>query len=146
MKGQKNLKVRNSVLVIAIFIATVFMSIGYASSNNVVTVTGTGNIAMTHEVLISSASSASNDSTINSFSGTMLNSTVDLTNNATQTFTITISNNTTEDVMFDQVLRDTEVSLFYSNQNITFDINGLSRYDILLPSQSRKLYSKYCTR
>ena len=136
MKGQKNLKVRNSVLVIAIFIATVFMSIGYASSNNVVTVTGTGNIAMTHEVLISSASSASNDSTINSFSGTMLNSTVDLTNNATQTFTITISNNTTEDVMFDQVLRDTEASLFYSNQNITFDINGLSRYDILLPSQS----------
>ena len=136
MKGQKNLKVRNSVLVIAILIATVFMSIGYASSNNVVTVTGTGNIAMTHEVLISSASSASNDSTINSFSGTMLNSTVDLTNNTTQTFTITISNNTTEDVMFDQVLRDTEASLFYSNQNITFDINGLSRYDILLPSQS----------
>ncbi len=142
MKEKKSKKVvkttiSNKLLILFIFIATIFMSIGYATINSVVLdINGTAFIDVDENVHITVATSGHTDSTINSFSGTMLNSTVDLTNNNTETFTITIYNNDDHTVLFDQVLRDTETSLFYDNQNITFDINGLNRYYSLVPNQS----------
>ena len=129
--------ISNNLLVLLILIATLFMSVGYATINNVIlSVSGSGNVAIERSVHITVATSAHSASTINSFSGTMLNSTVDLTNNNPETFTITINNNTTDNYIFDQVLRDTEQSLFYDNQNITFSLNGLNRYDTLNAGQS----------
>ena len=125
-------KLSNKIIIIMMFLATLFMSLGYATINNVIiNVSGRGNVVIEHSVHVSVATSAHSDSTINSFSGTMLNSTVDLTNNQTETFTITIINSTNKDYRFDQVLRDTEQSLFYDNQNITFTLNGLDRMDSL---------------
>ena len=130
-------KISNKLLLLLIFIATIFMSVGYASINSIVlNLGGNANYAADKTLHISVATSAHSNSTINSFSGTMLNSTVNLTNNATETFTITIFNNTTDDYVFDQVLRDTEQSLFYSNQNITFSLSGLNHGDNLLHGQS----------
>ena len=128
---------KNRLLLFCLSAIVLFMAIGYASINNVtLSLAGTGNVDVDENVHITVATSAHSNSTINSFSGTMLNSTVDLTNNNTETFTITIYNNTSNDYMFDQVLRDTEQSLFYDNQNITFTLNGLNRYDTLAHGQS----------
>ena len=128
----------NKFIVITLLITSIFMSIGYATINNIsISLAGTANVDTDENVHITTATSAHSASTINSFSGTMLNSTVDLTNNNTETFTITIYNNTNDDYMFDQVLRDTEQSLFYDNQNITFSLSGLNRYDTLAHGQSK---------
>lgn len=130
-------KISNKLLLLLIFIATIFMSVGYASINSIVlNLGGNAGYAADQTLHISVATSAHSDSTVNSFSGTMLNSTVNLTNNSTETFTITIFNNTPTDYKFDQVLRDTEQSLFYDNQNITFTLNGLNHGDDLLHGQT----------
>ena len=140
IKKKKNIvknRINNNYLLLLIFIATIFMSVGYASINSIIlNVTGTGNYSADKTLHISAATSAHSDSTINSFSGTMLNSTVDLTNNNTETFTITIFNNTNTNYMFKEVLRDTEASLFYDNQNITFSLSGLNVHDTLIAGQS----------
>ena len=129
---------RNRLLLFCLSLIVLFMAIGYASINNItLSLAGTGNVDVDENVHITVATSAHSNSTINSFSGTMLNSTVNLANNNTETFTITVYNNTNDDYMFDQVLRDTEQSLFYDNQNITFTLNGLNRYDTLAHGQSK---------
>ena len=130
-------KLSNKVIIIMMFLATIFMSVGYAAINNVtLTTRGLGNVIIEHSVHVSVATSAHSDSTINSFSGTMLNSTVDLTNHQTETFSVTIYNTTNNDYYFDQVLRDTEQSLFYDNQHITLSLSGLNQNDLLTPGSS----------
>ena len=139
-KKKKLLKIviTNEFLVLLIFVSTLFLSMGYAAINSIVmNLDGSAYYAADKTLHISTATSSHSDSTINSFSGTMLNSTVNLTNHNTETFTITIFNNTNEDYMFDQVLRDTEQSLFYDNQNITFTLSGINKYDQLNHGQSK---------
>lgn len=132
-------KVSNRLLVILLFIATIFMSVGYASVNSViVNVNGLGSVAAADSsVHISAATPVSNNVTINNFAGTMLNSTVDLTNNGSESITITISNNTNETVYFNKVAYDTQASLFYDNPNITFSLSNLSKGDAINPGQSK---------
>jgi len=129
---------KNRLIEILILVATLFMSVGYASINLVVTnVNGLGNIAVDSTVFINAATPLTNNVTINNFAGTMLNSQVDLTNNGSESITITITNNTTQSFVFDKVLYDTSASLFYDNLNIVFSLSGLNQYDSLAPGQSK---------
>ena len=128
----------NKTLVTIIFIATLFMAVGYSSFNNVaLDLTASAGLAADKTVHITNVTTGHGDSSINNISGTMLNSTVNLTNHSTETFTITVFNNTNETYYFSGVLRDTEQSLFYDNQNITFTLSGLNRLDTLTAGQSK---------
>lgn len=130
---------KKKLLTFLIVIATLFMSVGYASINSVVISTnGLGNIAAGDSTVhISAATPLSGNTTINSFAGTMLNSTVNLTNNNSETITITVSNGTDKIVYFNKVLYDTQASLFYDNPNIVFTLNNLNHGDSLSPGQSK---------
>lgn len=119
--------------VLLLFIATIFMGIGYASVNGVlVNIDGVATVLTQDVVHITSAIYTSNngavvdESSINGFSATTLDSTITLGNNSssTITYTITIYNETNDDYIY----TGTSFSApdFYDNTNITFDPSGIA--------------------
>ena len=97
------------VYILLLFLATIFMGVGYASVNNVLlTVDGSAIVLSQDVVHISSALYSSNNganteaSSINGYSATVLNSTITLGNNSSSTITyeITIYNETNDNYIY----------------------------------------------
>ena len=119
-------------LLIAIFIATVFMSIGYATVNSVTLDVG-GKVSVEafkglfiYDINIDPNSNANLEgSKIDLFHETMAQSRVVLNDNINSTLTmnVTIYNKSDNDVYFDQVVYG---SNFYDNNNIDFTLTGLT--------------------
>ena len=138
-----------------IFIATIFMGIGYASVNNVtLNLNGIANaigekgIIITSVVYDSANSNVSEDnSVINYTSMSMMNSVIDLGDNANArlTYDVTIYNNTAYNYVFDESAFDTS-GLFYDNANIVFELTGIEEDESVVKSKhsiSFKITFKY---
>lgn len=133
---------------IALFISTLWLSIGYASVNSIA-LNITGNIqAKAQEGIFISAWDISYDENnlnddnsqaeIEKTDGTILTSKITLpedNKDAFITYTITISNNTNKNYMFDEVTYLMENQL-YDNSNIIFNLVGLEQEDKLLSKNS----------
>lgn len=141
MKRSRSSIIRKIYLV-AIVIASFFMSIGYASIDSVtMDINGTAEAEIPKNVFITNAninqSSNANlsQSHINLFHETLLNSTVVLNDNVNSTLTIDINvkNNSNDDLYFDQVVYDPE---FYDNNNIDFTLSNISHGDLLTKGSS----------
>ena len=131
MKKSKIVNKRKLYL-IAIVIATFFMSIGYASINSVtLNMNGNANAVKLTGVFIYDASINStspanvNASNISIMYSTMMESKVVLNNdkNSTLTMNVTIYNKSENDVYFDKTVYGEN---FYDNSNIDFSLNGLT--------------------
>ena len=130
--------------ILLIFIATIFMGIGYASVNSV-TLNTTGRVSVKTEkgIIITNVVYDATNSTvpeengnINFTSMAMMNSVIDLGNNANArlSYDITIYNSTAYNYVFDQSAFDT-TGLFYDNQNIIFEITGLEEDETVIKSK-----------
>ncbi len=121
------------IYILLLFLATIFMGIGYAALDNVLlNVDGIATVLTQDVVHISSALYSSNNgadtehSAINGYSATVLNSTVTLgsSSSSTITYEVTIYNETNDDYIY----TGTSYSApeFYDNTNITFDVTGMN--------------------
>ena len=129
--------------IIAIFIATLLMSVGYSSINNVtLDLTGRSSMVATtgvfiHEATINQAANADvNSSEIQLFYQTMLRSKVALLTdnlNSTLPITITVYNKSAYDVYFDDVIYSNE---FYDNNHIDYTLSGISHLQKLAKNTS----------
>ena len=130
----KDKKIKNyrKFYLIAIFIATILMSIGYARVESVTdTLAGRVSAVKTTGIFIYdatiNASSPANvyDSNISIMYSTMMQSRVVLNDNVNSTLTmnITIYNKSDDDVYFDNTVYGDN---FYDNNNIDFTLNGLT--------------------
>ncbi len=130
-KTKKTNKINYSVYLVLLFVATLFMSVGYAA------------ILITGEVDISAVATAPNDiyisdaniersvggSSINTYYQTMFSSTTVLSktdSSSSVSYSITIYNNTPNTQVFSGITYDPD---FYDNQNITYRLGGLSPGD-----------------
>ena len=130
------------LLIIFLFIATLFLGIGYAQISSVELNIGGSVIAQKQTgVVIMDVHYVSNNnanissSIINSYYQTMLNSKIVLGNDSSSsiTYEITIKNLTNAPKRFDGAVYEQE---FYDNPNITYELNGLSIGDVLASNQS----------
>ena len=122
------------IYIILIFIATIFMGIGYASVNNVtLNLVGQSNAKQERGLLITdfvydpeNSNVSEGNSQMNFASQSMLNSRIELddNSNAKITYNITIYNNTGFNYQFVDALYDT-TGLFYDNENIVFTLSGI---------------------
>jgi len=137
-----NMHRKNLVFIIFLFVATLFLEIGYAQISSVELNIGGSVIAQKQTgVVIMDAHYVSNNnadissSIIKSYYQTMLNSKVVLGNDTSSsiTYEITIKNLTNAPKSFDGAVYEQE---FYDNPNITFELNGLSIGDVLASNQS----------
>ena len=138
-----------------IFIATIFMGIGYASINNV-TLNTNGKVSVKTErgiiitnVVYDAANSniSDSESEINFTSMSMMNSVIDLGDNANArlTYDITIYNSTKYNYVFDEAAFDAS-GLFYDNPNIVFELTGIEEDETVVKSKhsiSFKITFKY---
>lgn len=134
------------LLLIALFISTLFMSIGYAGLNAVtldVAVTATAKAPtglFIRSVEIVDATNGANilDSSVTDFNNTMVNSTTVLSQtnkDSTVTYKITVYNGTTDELQFDNVKYQIGQNT-YSNENIDYILTGLSQGSIIQPKES----------
>ena len=123
---------RNSIFALIVFVATLFLGIGYAQvSGLTLDVEGTAVAKSQYGLLISDAHYLSNVnadmslSKVNSYFQTNFDSTVALTNDpdSSITFQITILNGTDKKKTFNDTIFTSE---FYDNNDITFILTGLS--------------------
>ncbi len=133
---------KNLIFIIFLFIATLFLGIGYAQISSVELNIGGSVIAQKQTgVVIMDVHYVSNNnanissSIINSYYQTMLNSKIVLGNDPSSsiTYEITIKNLTNASKRFDGAVYEQE---FYDNPNITYELNGLSIGDVLASNQS----------
>ncbi len=134
---KKKLVSSNKIFSFIFVIATLLMSIGYASVNSI-TLNILGNLASKVEtgIYISDVSIKSSGvdvdlSNINNYYQTMLSSKTVLSEtdaSSIVTYTITIVNNSNSVQIFDSVKYDSE---FYDNESIVFSLNGLKNGDRL---------------
>ena len=144
MKGKNKKKVRNyrNYYLIAIFVATLLMSVGYARVESV-TRELSGNVSalrakgiFIYDASINASSPANvYDSNISIMYGTMMQSTVVLNDNINSTLTmnITIYNKSEDDVYFDKTVYGDS---FYDNNNIDFTLSGLTHGQLLAKNNS----------
>ena len=134
---------KKNIYLILIVLATIFMSVGYATVNSVTTnLVGSANIKARPIVLISSATITSGTngtdtslSNIELYYGTMLKSKVVLgsNQNSTLTMTLTFYNNSGVKQMFTGISYGPS---FYDNDKITYTPSGLSNGYVLNPGSS----------
>ena len=135
---------KNRFLVIFIFIATLLMSIGYASINSIILEFKGEAIAKENEGIFITDVQYFNDinanvdsSKIISAHQTNLNSEIylsDVDNNSSITYTITVYNSTNENYYFSGVEYLDEEGT-YSNSNIIFTLNGINEGDSISSGQ-----------
>ena len=119
---------------VLIFIATLFLSIGYAEISDVLlNVTGTLNATVQEGVFITNISNISEVTTtskVNYFIQTIFDSTTVLENSETssQTYQISLYNNSSKDYIFIGALTDTIDGTLYDNNNIVFYVTGIEQY------------------
>ena len=125
---------------ILVFIATLLMGVGYASISSI-TLDLNGKLVanvqkkvfITDVVFNKSNNANVEDSDIINAFGTNLNSNIvlsDIYNDSSITYTITIKNNTDEDHIYKGAFYGDDVN-FYSNNNITFVLDGLKENYVL---------------
>ena len=134
MANKKTKKTTNKyyLFLLLLFLATIFMGVGYASLFGVLlNIEGSGTV-LTQDVVHISASTYDSDngavvasSNINDYFATTLNSTITLGNSSSSTITysITIVNDTNDNYIYTGNAYDPD---FYDNPNITFDVVGLT--------------------
>ena len=146
-KMKKNIAFSNSLFPILIFVATLFMSVGYAYINSIimningeVVAKAQDGIFITEVNYVSDINANLDESKILNVYQTNLNSIISLSNvdnNSSITYEITIYNSTNYDYKFDEVKyllgNDT-----YSNENIVFELNDLQIGDVLKTGETKK--------
>ena len=134
---KKKLIINNSTFLLLLFIASIFLGIGYAQISNVnLDINGTATaykqtgIVITNVTYSNNNNANVNSSNINHYYQTMLDSKVVLGNtlDSTITYNIEITNLTSNDVAFEGVVYDPS---FYDNNDITFMLNNLNVGDVL---------------
>lgn len=130
---------------VLIFIAALFMCIGYAQiSETLLNIAGTAETDAQKGVFITKITNISEvqtNSEINYFIQTMFESKTILenSNTSTQTYEITLYNNSNKQHVFIGALTDTTDGVLYDNENIEFDITGIEQYITTIePNQSLK--------
>lgn len=131
---------------VLIFIATLFMCIGYAEmSGDSMSITGTVEAYAQQGVFITSISKKNEVDTgskINYFIETMFESKTILgnTEDASEIYEVTLYNNSETEYVFIGTLTDIEDELLYDNENIGYTVNGVEQYKTLIsPRQSLTL-------
>jgi len=133
---------RKTLFLLVIVLATLFLSIGYAQIADVyLDITGSVTANKQTGIVISNVTYQSNEganpslSTINSYYQTLLDSHIVLgaANSSTITYQVSIINTTTEDYDYIGSIYDNN---FYDNNNITYDVTGLTVGDQLLAGQT----------
>lgn len=150
MKKKKEiLFITNKLFILLILIATLFMSIGYASINSVIMELN-GNVVAQAQTGVyiyditykSNINADTNSSTIKKYIGTNMSSYIKLSENTNSeiTYTVSIYNSTEEDYYFDKVVYlETDDDSTYTNDNITYKLTNLNHDDIL-PSKGRVIF------
>ena len=150
MKKKKEiLFITNKLFILLILIATLFMSIGYASINSVIMELNGSVVAQTQTGVYiyditykSNINADTNSSTIKKYIGTNMSSYIKLSENTNSeiTYTVSIYNSTEEDYYFDKVVYlETDDDSTYTNDNITYKLTNLNHDDIL-PSKGRVIF------
>lgn len=131
---------------VLIFIATLFMCIGYAElSGDPMSIAGIVEAYAQEGVFITSISKKSEIETgskINYFIGTMFESKTVLGNTAdsSEIYEVTLYNNSETEYVFIGTLTDIEDEHLYDNENIGYMVNGVEQYKtIISPGQSLTL-------
>ena len=125
-----------------LFLCTIFLSVGYAGVIGVsLNIEGSASSTLPTELVISNVEYLSNlngdpqHSTINNYYQTILDSTITLTNDSTSniTYKVTIANYSQETKQYEETIYDT---LFYDNEDITYEVEGITTDTILAPKQT----------
>lgn len=135
------------VCLVLITLATLFMSIGYASINSVtldvkgnITATVQDGIFITEVTYNSNVSADLTNSKINSFAKGVLNNKVVLSTtdgNSSITYKVVIYNNTSDIYRFKDATYD---SSFYDNENIIYTLTNIDTTTLLNPKSSVEFY------
>ena len=145
MKKKKAKSFNNSsvLYVSLLFLATIFMGVGFASVNKeFVSISGSSHILTPNGLYITRVTYVSDNgadlqvSKINDFNGKVLNSTIKLgtSSSSTITYSITITNNTLNSSSFSGTSYSPS---FYDNPNITFQLSGINVGDIVAAGASK---------
>lgn len=139
-KQKRKLPCYNKTFPILLFIATMFMGIGYAATTSVsLEITGEATalkqdgIFITEVYYLNDNNALLENSKINSAYQTTLNSQISLSPtdpNSSITYSITLYNSTDENYYFQNV-EYYEDEITYSNPNIVYTLNGINQHDIL---------------
>ncbi len=129
------------ILSLLLVIATLFMSVGYASINSITTtVSGDLIVAAQDGVFISNVNytltetEGTTSQKINYYVATFFDSEITLDKNTESsiTYEITVYNNSDKDYIFIGVVFDPNL---YSNPNIEYSLNGITEYNTVLTSK-----------
>ena len=134
-----NMKLVNRMLLVFMTISVIFMAVGYSAINAITfevagmaLATPQEGIFITDAVYNTSTNADLTTSHISSFYGSSLSSYVNLTNDPSSSITYTISmyNSDATSKYFDAVTyMPMDDNSTYTNQNITYSLNGLEKYD-----------------
>ena len=124
-------RTKNTLLLLALLIATIFMGIGYSAINSITgdikgkaTANNQDGVFITDVEYVSDIDANLNNSKIENFLGTMMKSTVELSESNTKSeikYKVTVYNNAIEAAVFEKVTYGEE---FYDNEEITYEIEG----------------------
>ena len=124
-------RTKNTLLLLALVIATIFMGIGYSAINSITgdikgkaTANNQDGVFITDVEYVSDIDANLNNSKIENFLGTMMKSTVELSESNTKSeikYKVTVYNNAIEAAVFEKVTYGEE---FYDNEEITYEIEG----------------------
>ena len=152
-------KIWNSILVkqkitlFLLFFATIFMSVGYASINDVIiSLSGHGNVKAVEasntgliitDAVYSSDNNADDEHSTMDYNGLFLDSSIILgiTSESNITYQVTVQNNTSDTYKYNGLLYDETDSNFYSNSNIEVVSNHIGDY--LSPGNSMTILVTY---
>ena len=146
---------KNIIFILLISISTIFMGIGYAAVNNItLELSGSSNAKKTDKIKITNVEYYSdnqaikNESKIINYSATTINSKIVLGSDVLSTisYEVTLKNDTDNAYKFIKAIHDDNLE-FYDNDNITYNVEGITEGEIMLPDAEKKiiLTFKYST-
>lgn len=137
----KNKNHKQSFFYMLMIIATMFMSVGYASINSI-TATISGNLMaevqegvfIRNVTYTPSSTEGTTSQKINYYVETLLDTeiTLDSNTNSTITYEVSIYNNSNKDYVFIGAIADTTDSNSYSNTNIEYILNNITEYSTVI--------------
>ena len=145
--------VKQKITLFLLFFATIFMSIGYASINDVIiSLSGHGNVKAVEasntglvitNAVYSSDNNADDEHSTMDYNGLFLDSSIILgiTSESNITYQVTVQNNTSDTYKYNGLLYDETDSNFYSNSNIEVVSNHIGDY--LSPGNSMTILVTY---
>lgn len=147
MKNKKTkIKIKSKYLIL-IFIATLFMGIGYASiSGQILTIIGDVEAKAQHGVIITRIEQSSNNGAITSevsyYNKTVMKNKIVLENSGSSvTYKVTLYNNSEVDYVFIEPITDKQDTSIYSNSNIGFSLTGLTNYQTTIAPHEYKEFN-----